>query len=153
MSNVFDYLAWRGDLPFSVSAFNAVDSLILSRLSYLPFDGVVSERYDMPVSLADAAVTLLSRPRAYRLEDDVRLLRTLASAPRFRHAALAGYVNRTVPADEKQFAALCISPEGELPYISSYYKRVVFLFPSPGVCYNARDAVDWFCHLPHRRFL
>lgn len=52
MSNVFDYLAWRGDLPFSVSAFNAVDSLILSRLSYLPFDGVVSERYDMPVSLA-----------------------------------------------------------------------------------------------------
>ena len=38
-------------------------------------------------------------------------------------------------------------------YIASYYKRVVFLFPSPGVCYNARDAVDWFCHLPHRRFL
>ena len=36
---------------------------------------------------------------------------------------------------------------------TSYYKRVVFLFPSPGVCYNARDAVDWFCHLPHRRFL
>ena len=36
---------------------------------------------------------------------------------------------------------------------TSYYKRVVFLFPSPGVCYNARDAVDWFYHLPHRRFL
>lgn len=25
----------------------------------------------------------------------------------------------------------------------SYYKRVVFLSPSPGVCYTARDAVDW----------
>ena len=33
MANVFDYLAWRGDLPFSAAPFNAVDSLILSRLS------------------------------------------------------------------------------------------------------------------------
>lgn len=151
MSNVFDYLAWRGDLPFSVSAFNAVDSLILSRLSYLPFDGVVSERYDMPVSLAEAAVTLLSRPRAYQLEDDVRLLRTLASAPRFRHAALAGYVNRTVPADEKQFAALCISPEGELPYISFRGTdgtlvgwKEDFNMASNAVVPSQRDAVDYF---------
>lgn len=118
MPNVFDYLAWRGDLLFSVAAFNAVDSLILSRLSYLPFDGVVPERYDAPVRLEEAAATLLAQPRAYRLADDVRLLRALSAAPRFQHAALSGYVNRTVLADEKQFAALCVQPEGELPYVS-----------------------------------
>lgn len=118
MPNVFDYLAWRGDLPFSVAGFNAADSLILSRLSYLPFDGVVSERYDAQIRLSEAAERLLAHPRAYRLEDDVRLLRALSTAPRFQHAALFGYVNRTVLSDEKQFAALCIQPEGELPYVS-----------------------------------
>ena len=33
MANVFDYLAWRGDLPFSVAPCNACDSLRLCRLS------------------------------------------------------------------------------------------------------------------------
>ena len=27
---------------------------------------------------------------------------------------------------------------------TSYYKRVVFISPSPGVCYTVEDAVDWF---------
>ena len=29
MPNVFDYLAWRGDLAFAQSPFNEADSLIL----------------------------------------------------------------------------------------------------------------------------
>ena len=34
MPNVFDYLDWRGDLSIKNDAFNDVDALILSRLSY-----------------------------------------------------------------------------------------------------------------------
>ena len=30
MANIFDYLAWRKDVPFSVSPFNEVDSLVLA---------------------------------------------------------------------------------------------------------------------------
>ena len=41
MGNTLDYLAWRGDLPFSSSPFCEVDSLIFSQLAYLPMDGLV----------------------------------------------------------------------------------------------------------------
>ena len=36
MANLFDYLKWRGDLSLQQAGLNEVDSLILSRLSYLP---------------------------------------------------------------------------------------------------------------------
>jgi hypothetical protein len=41
MANLFDYIAWRGDLKFNRSPFNPVDNLVFSQLSYLPMDGIV----------------------------------------------------------------------------------------------------------------
>ena len=35
MTNILDYLVWRGDLTFSQDPFNEVDSLILSEICYL----------------------------------------------------------------------------------------------------------------------
>ena len=35
-------ISWRGDLTFEQDGFNELDALVLSRLSYLPFDGAVS---------------------------------------------------------------------------------------------------------------
>ena len=43
MANIFDYLAWRKDVPFSVSPFNEVDGLVLSELIYADFSGGVTE--------------------------------------------------------------------------------------------------------------
>ena len=43
MANIFDYLAWRKDVPFSVSPFNEVDGLVLSELIYADFSGCVAE--------------------------------------------------------------------------------------------------------------
>ena len=116
MANVFDYLAWRGDLPFSVAPFNAVDSLILSRLSYLPFDGVVPAAFTGAMRISDAAAAMHSEGLQYRLAEDERLLDTLAASPRFQNAQLCGFVNLLNPVEEKQFAAVCIHLEGELPY-------------------------------------
>ena len=42
MANLFDYLAWRGDLAFSVSPFNEVDNLIYSMLSIMNYSEIVS---------------------------------------------------------------------------------------------------------------
>ena len=39
--NLFDYLAWRGDLPFSADPFNEADNLILAELAYTDFRGIV----------------------------------------------------------------------------------------------------------------
>lgn len=35
MSNVSDYLKWRGDLDFSQAPFNDVDNLILAQIAYV----------------------------------------------------------------------------------------------------------------------
>ena len=43
MANIFDYLQWRKDVPFSVSPFNEVDSLVLTELIYADFEGSVPE--------------------------------------------------------------------------------------------------------------
>ena len=144
MPNVFDYLAWRGDLGFAQSPFNEVDSLILCRLSYIPFDGVVPAEFRQSIPLAGAAARCLhgmppqgmqgavplpgeadaaleaaeAPPRRFRLADDARLLAALAASRRFGGARLCGYVNLLDPAAEKQFSALTILLEGELPYVA-----------------------------------
>ena len=43
MANIFDYMTWRKDVPFSVSPFNEVDGLILSELIYADLSGCVPE--------------------------------------------------------------------------------------------------------------
>ena len=115
MSNVFDYLSWRGDLPLSVCPFNDIDNLILSRLSYIPFDGIVPEDFKAaPVAMKDAAALCLKKAaeqpekRTFRMEDDAKLLQAMIDSPRFHALSLIGYVNRFDPAVEKQFSAICI---------------------------------------------
>ena len=53
--DLFDYVKWRGDIPFNVSPLNAVDSLILCQLSYLDFGGIVSKEFNSKILLSDAA--------------------------------------------------------------------------------------------------
>lgn len=50
--NIQGYLEWRGDVPFSLSPFNEVDSLILSALSYTPFSTVMTEDECLPLEEA-----------------------------------------------------------------------------------------------------
>ena len=52
MANIFDYLAWRKDVPFTVSPFNEVDGLVLSELIYADFSGCVgSDGEKVPLAL------------------------------------------------------------------------------------------------------
>lgn len=55
MSNLFDYLDWRGDLGFGSVSLCTVDALAFSVLSYVPTVGVVpASPHEEPVRLADA---------------------------------------------------------------------------------------------------
>lgn len=41
MSNINDYLSWRGDVPITKDTpFNEIDSMIMARFSYLIFDRI-----------------------------------------------------------------------------------------------------------------
>ena len=55
MANLSDYVLWRGDLPFEVRPFNAVDALILCQLSYLNFSDIVPAQFTDGITLREAA--------------------------------------------------------------------------------------------------
>ena len=111
MANMFDYLTWRGDLTLSQSPFQDVDSLILSTLAYVFFDGILSESLEETVTIAQAAELYFARPQEVwksRVEEDWELLKHLAESERFSKMELCGYVNKLDFAAEKQFSALTI---------------------------------------------
>lgn len=113
VANMFDYLAWRGDLSLSQSPFNDVDSLIISTLSYIFFDGVVSESMEERITIGEMADKFLARPKEewkFRLPQDEKLLRVLKNSDRFSNMELCGYVNKLDFQKEKQFAAMTILP-------------------------------------------
>ena len=56
MSNMLDYIEWRGDIPFTAAPFNEVDNLVLARLSYIPLNGIINGFNDKLHTLPPAAV-------------------------------------------------------------------------------------------------
>ena len=116
MANLFDYLLWRGDLDFTQSPFNPVDNIILSQLSYLPLDGIVSGPGENGIGIS-AAVNILNekinnstpelRPRMM-YKDDPALIKALISSNRFGNCQLFGYVNHIDHARDVQFSAVSI---------------------------------------------
>ena len=54
MSDIFDYLDWRGDIPFSADPFNEVDALVLAELSYVDFSEIVPGAMDLNMREPDA---------------------------------------------------------------------------------------------------
>ena len=59
MSNILDYISWRGDLNFKQSEFNEVDNLILSTFAYFPLDNLFFE--DKKITIKDAYSRAISR--------------------------------------------------------------------------------------------
>ena len=117
MANIIDYILWRGDLPVAQVPLGEVDALILSYLSYMPMDGIVSgEDGGEPVPLRDAALAMLRRserensPLAYSVKDDRKLLAALAQSVRFGTMRLCAFVNRVDGEAEEQFSAVTFLP-------------------------------------------
>lgn len=112
MNTVFDYLDWRGDLNLKDHPFNPVDNLILSVLSYLPFDGIlVPGGPKTGMTLAEAARRFASSTihgQTIRAAEDVLLLERLAASPRYSRMTVCNYVHSTDFVLEKQFGALTV---------------------------------------------
>ncbi|MDR1443491.1 MAG: DUF2974 domain-containing protein [Treponema sp.] len=117
MAGIFDYITWRGDLSFETVPFNVVDSIILTHISYFPFDRIVPGPEDKKsITIAEAAKKvsniLKRRPDAFTdkliFRDDLALLAALGAGERYRNIELCGYVNQIDPEAEKQFSALTL---------------------------------------------
>jgi hypothetical protein len=127
MAGIFDYIAWRGDLNFRAAPFNAVDNIILTHVSYFPFDRIVpGPEEKRSVSIAEAAKKIANilkkRPEAFAEDlvygDDPALMAALGSSGRYGNLELCGYVNQIDLETEKQFSALSILGCGGMSLIS-----------------------------------
>lgn len=109
MSNMFDYLKWRGDILFSQLPPNPVDALVFSALSYIHFDGIVPETPRKSITLRKAAEILLAQPHIEdkaRVKQDLELLKAAALTERFGGERLTFYRSIFAAKMETQFAAV-----------------------------------------------
>ncbi len=126
MNNIMDYLDWRGDLSFEADPMNEVDSLILSTLTYIEFDGLVPfEEKGSTVVLSEIAQQAydaidFSSPRCKDpfFEHIPELLLKAAGSQRFGSLRLSYYINRLNVDASEQFSAIVFSFSDRLHYIA-----------------------------------
>lgn len=123
MANIFDYLDWRGDVPFSVDPFNEVDNLVLCELVYTAFGGIVPgpdlKRKISIERVCDEFFTLHTEEELMKKTTMTKLapllLKKMAHSGRFGGTKLAGYVNEVDPEDKSQFAVCTFYlPDGSI---------------------------------------
>ena len=121
MASVFDYLKWRGDLNVKNDPINDIDALILSRLSYFPFDGIVDDNLDNSTTILSASKQFFRSDKNRDLilwKGDSELLEEAGKAPRFCNMKLSGYVNIIENEKQMQFSAVVIKISKDCHYIS-----------------------------------
>lgn len=126
VSNLIDYVHWRGDLSFDQCPVGEVDELLFSQLAYISFGPFVPTLKLFPhyVTLQSAAQRLLEydsegkriHQHSFMWKNLRTLLETCAQAPRYRDIPLCAYVDELT--EETQFAAICFLLPGEMNVIA-----------------------------------
>lgn len=115
MSNILDYISWRGDLSFENSKFNDIDALILCQISYLNFDGLLSEmNFSNKVTLKELSEAFKNSSDFEKRCDTGALINRLtvqlffdtANSCRFKNILITGYTSKIDLEKEEQFSAM-----------------------------------------------
>ena len=101
MSNLMDYLDWRGDLTFREAPFNEVDNLILAQLVYVEFAGIVpAPGEEGTITVKEACELFFETHDRKEIMERVSMTKTaafvlekMAQTERFCNAQLFGYIN------------------------------------------------------------
>ena len=111
MANMVDYLAWRGDIPFSVSPWNEIDGLLATTVSYLDFHG---GRDPKGWTLEEMArIGLLQEGTSNSFASRKAAFEGMAAGERFRGCRIHHSIALTDEEIKMQFSALCMDlPDG-----------------------------------------
>lgn len=116
MSNIIDYMKWRGDLSFSQDPLNEIDNIILARFSYLPFKYINLKNMETIESISDKMKDFnLER---FLWDDDKEFIEILGKTKRFKNLKTSDYIEIFDKSAEKQFAAISIIMPNKIKYIS-----------------------------------
>lgn len=119
MENILNYVHLRSDVSFQYRAFNEVDALILSELSYVDFDHILGKE---PMCLASACKQYLERYTTEQIREKFifcRMLpdfiRSMVTMERYKNVQIRDYESQFDEEKELQFAAMTfVLPDGSL---------------------------------------
>ena len=114
MSNIIDYIEWRGDLSFTSSKFNEIDNLVLSRVSYFPFENLIQDGETITLNEAYQRFRKIDLSKVRILQkEDLDLFPAVANSNRFGDLFIKKFINKRSLEEEKQFSAITIIiPDG-----------------------------------------
>ena len=116
MSNLIDYLSWRGDITFDVSPWNEVDGLLCATLSYLNFHGLEDHR---GWTLREAKrIDLLIEGQGNMFGPRKKMFEAMAETERFGESRMHHFIALTDEDVSMQFSAMCVDlPDGAMAVI------------------------------------
>lgn len=108
MGIIFDYLDQVAYDSIYDTPFNELDMLMLTEITYLPFDQIVPNQMspDCTCRLFEAAEKVPQDLSMLVTKNRLKLLEKAASSTRFKNIKLMGYVNDIDSDVQKQFAAM-----------------------------------------------
>ena len=119
MSDCFEYLEWRGDLSFEADPFNEIDGMLLSRISYMPFE-LIGESGAITVGRAcEKFMSIPNIEEKLLVKGDIKLIEHMAKSARFGNLKIINYENLREEASETQFSAVTF-PLGNYRYYVAF---------------------------------
>ena len=122
MKTLFNYINKYGNTSFSEKEFNAIDASILSMLSYLDFDGIVSSKREY-VRLDYAILEFLRKVNKRKFckdgfgnRDCLKLANSIIEKKRYKNILLYNYVFKVT--FEEQFCAVSMKLNDDSIFIS-----------------------------------
>ncbi len=115
MSNLIDYLIWRGDLAFSDNKFNAVDNFILSMITYIDFDKIFTNynpriKFSMAVASREFCRTTSDKNLHLGVlmpaQNIRKIFELMGRSKRFSSVDISDFVNEIDYKTEMQFCAV-----------------------------------------------
>lgn len=124
MSNITDYVVWRGDLTFAERPFNELDNLVLSQLAYIDMSSAFPE--GEIIAVQDVIQVLLDRNCLVSLVADgiqkkaeyEAFAKAAAASKRFGRLLISNYVDILDQERQVQFAAMTFRLDKDTAYIA-----------------------------------
>ena len=117
MSNINDYLRWRGDIPINKNFnINDLDNLVLARFSYLIFNKIDMNSVETIESISAKMKDFDNE--SFRYNGDKEMITLLGQSPRFKNMLVTDFIEITDLKAEKQFSAITIHISNEEMYLS-----------------------------------
>ena len=107
MSNIVDYVKWRGDLSFDERPFNIIDNLVFAQMGYLSLIDIPKDTTDLTIKKAwDIIGENAVFKQVTRDADSNNFFKACALSKRFGNIRITDYEDDTSISENKQFAAV-----------------------------------------------